>query len=184
MTDNQAKDFSKKNVYIGMSKKPYGKTYFASRNFKKGEIVMIGFGKVINHQTPRISIQIGINKHYLPKNYTGRYWNHSCNPNTYAKTREDGFPNLVALKSIKQGEEITYSYWMSELEWTRNADESRIECKCGSKKCTGKIFSFSQLSKKDQEKIISKRICSKYLINLHSFVPVVLNKKIAISLAK
>ena len=77
MKENQVKEFNKKNVYIGISKKSYGKTHFANRNFKKDEVIMVGFGKIINHQTPRISIQIDINKHYLPKSWTGRYWNHS-----------------------------------------------------------------------------------------------------------
>ena len=165
MKEKQITEFNKKNVYIGVSKKSYGITYFTNRNFRKGEIVMVGFGKIIDHQTSHISVQIGINKHYLPKSWTGRYWNHSCNPNTYIKTRADGFPNLIALKSIKYGEEITYSYWMSELEWTKYAEEIKIKCKCKSKNCRGKILSFSQLSNTDQKKVIDKKNCSKYLLN-------------------
>jgi hypothetical protein len=184
MTAYQAKELSKKNVFIGVSKKPYGKTYFANRNFSKGEIVMAGFGKVIDHQTPRISVQIGEHKHYLPRKWNGRYWNHSCNSNTYMRTRVDGFPDLVALKAIKRGEEITYSYWMSELMWTKNTDESKIECRCGSKNCQGKIFSFSQLSKTNQEKIIEKGICSKYLMHIHRLIPIILNKRSSINLIK
>lgn len=164
MTENKVIEFNKKNVYIGLSKKLYGHTHFANKDFKKGEIVTMGFGKILNHQTPRISIQIGINKHYLPKIWTGMYWNHSCDPNTYIRTREDGLPNLVALKSIKRGEEITYSYWMSEFKWIKNADESKIKCRCGSKNCRGKILSFSQLPKVFQKKLIDKKICSKYLL--------------------
>src|SRR3989338_3425360 len=98
MTINQAREFGKKNLYIGVSKKIHGKTYFANRNFRRGEILMVGFGKVINHQTPHISIEIDANKHFLPRTWTGRYLNHSCDPNTYMKTRLDGFPNLIALK--------------------------------------------------------------------------------------
>jgi|SRR3989344_4215430 len=184
MTGNQVKEFNKKNTYIGVSKKSYGRTYFAIRDFKKGEVVMVGFGKIIDHQTPHISVQIGINKHYLPNIWTGRFWNHACESNTYMKTKADGFPSLVALKAIKQGEEITYSYWMSELRWTKYADESKIRCKCGSKNCKGKILSFSQLSKIEQGKIIHKKICAKYLMNLHILVPVALNNRVAISLVK
>lgn len=165
MTEKQAIEFNKKNVYIGSSKRLYGKTHLAKRDFKKGEVVMMGFGKVIDHQTSLVSIQVDINKHYLPKIWTGRYWNHSCDPNTYIKTREDGFPNLIALKLIKKGEEITYSYWMSEFRWTRNANENKIKCRCGSENCKGKILSFFQLSKKIQKDIINKKNCAKYLIN-------------------
>ena len=158
MTINHAKELSRKNIYIGVSKKIHGKTYFANKNFKRGEVVMVGFGKIIDHQTPHISIEIDIDKHYLPTTWTGRYLNHSCDSNAYMKTREDGFPNLVALKSIKRGQEITYSYWMSELVWTKKAAEGKIRCRCGSKNCIGKIFSFSQLSKIDRKKIINKKL--------------------------
>ncbi len=166
MTENQSEEFNKKNTYIGISKKSYGKTHFANRNFKKGEIVMVGFGKIIDHQTPHISVQIGVNKHYLPKSWTGRYWNHSCSPNTYMNTMVDGFPKLIVSKSIKCGEEITYSYWMSEFKWIKDADESTVKCKCGSKNCRGKILSFSQLSKADRKKIVTKKLCSRYLLKL------------------
>lgn len=165
MTEKEVTTFNKKNVYVGSSGKSYGRTYFARRDFKGGEIVMAGFGKVINHQTPHYSVQIREKKHYLPKSWTGRYWNHSCDPNTHMKTREDGFPNLVAMRSIKKGDEINYSYWMSELSWIKNADELKIKCKCKSKNCLGKIFSFSQLSSKKQRSIINKKRCAKYLFS-------------------
>lgn len=166
MTENQVVEFNEKNVYIGLSKKPYGKTYFANRDFKKGDVVMFGFGKIIDHQTSHISVQIGVNKHYLPKSWTGKYWNHSCDSNTYMNTRKDGFPELIALKPIKRGEEITYSYWMSEFEWIKSADENKVKCQCGEKKCRGKIFSFSHLSKIDQQKLLDSRLCSKYLLKV------------------
>jgi hypothetical protein len=165
MTPNQARTLSKKSVFIGVSKKIHGKSYFANKNFRKGDIVMLGFGRVIDHQTLHISVQIGIKKHYLPETWNGRYWNHSCNPNTHIRTRSDGFPNLIASKAIKFGEEITYSYWMSELYWTKNAHESKINsrCRCSSANCKGSIFSFSQLPRNDQKEMISRGHCSKYL---------------------
>ena len=156
--------FNQKNVYTGISAKGLGKTYFAKKNFNSGDKVMFGFGKIIDHQTSHISVQIGIKRHYKPTKWTGRYWNHSCNPNTYIKTRPDSFPNLIAFKKIKGGEEITFAYYMSEFQWTKNADENQIKCKCEEKNCRGKILSFSQLSKEEQRKLKSKGICSKYLL--------------------
>lgn len=164
MTKKEIISFNQKNVYTGTSPKNYGQAYFASKEFKPGDKVMVGFGRIIDHQTPHISVQTGIKRHYKPKKWTGRYWNHSCDPNTYIKTRLDGFPNLIALKKIKKGDEITFAYYMSEFEWTKDVYESQAKCKCGEKNCKGKILSFSQLSKKEQKSLKSKGICSKYLL--------------------
>ena len=125
----------------------------------------MGFGKIIDHQTSHISIQIGTQRHYLPRKWAGRYWNHSCNPNTYVRTRADSFPNLIALREIKTGEEITYSYWMSEFSWSKDADENNAKCKCGEKKCKKKILSFSQLSRAERLKLIKNKYCAQYLIS-------------------
>lgn len=163
-------DFNKKNVRIGISEKGYGSTYFAKRKIKKGEVVMMGFGKIINHQTAKISIQIAKNTHYLPSLLTGRCWNHSCAPNTFPKTREDGFPDWIALKNIEEGEEICYGYWGTEYEWAKHTDEKKIECKCGSTQCQNKIPSFSNLEDKIKKKILKNKQCSKYLIDLSTTI--------------
>ncbi len=166
MTLSQASAFNQKNVFVAKSLKKYGFSHFAKKNFKKGDLVIVGFGKIIDHQTSHISIQIGVHKHYIPRKWTGRYWNHSCNPNTYVKTRTDGFPNLLALKNIKIGDEITYAYWMSELAWSKNADENNVKCKCGESKCRKNILAFSQLSQSDKLALIKSRHCAQYLNDL------------------
>ena len=120
MYRNTILSFNKRNVYTSRSPKGYGMAYFARKEFKKGDIIMIGFGKVIDHQTAHISVQIGFKKHYIPEKWTGRYWNHSCNPNSCIKTRSSGFPNLIALKKIKKNDEIIFLYAMSEFEWAKN----------------------------------------------------------------
>jgi len=166
MTYKQVASFNRKNVSVGRSPKEYGFTHFAKREFKKGDIITMGFGEVIDHQTPHISIQIGSCAYYLPRKWTGRYWNHSCNPNAYMKTRSDRFPNLVALKKIKKGDEITYAYWMSEYSWSKGADENTVRCKCGEKNCKKSILSFSQLSKGDKLKLIRNKYCARYLMSM------------------
>ena len=163
MTEAQIILQNKKNVLVSRSSHGYGLTFFARKNFKKGEVVMLGLGKIINHQTPHISVQMGYNKHYLPRKWEGKYWNHSCDPNTHVKSRLSGFPNLIASRNIKKGEEINYGYWMTEFTWIKNADELRVRCKCGTKKCKGKILSYSDLTEKDREKLKNNKFCSKYL---------------------
>lgn len=154
--------FNQKNVYCGKSPK-HGWGYFAKHDFKRGDIVMRGFGKIIVHQTSHLSIQIGPNKHYLPKKWTGRFWNHSCDPNCYVRTRAGGFPDWIAKRSIKKGEELTFAYAMSEYNWAANAVEKKIVCLCGTKKCTGKIMSFSELPHIHRNDLKKKKHILSYL---------------------
>lgn len=156
--------YNQKNVSCGKSPKGYGFAYFAIRDIEPGEVVSHGFGRVAHHQTSHFSIQIGPNVHIIPSKWTGKYWNHSCDPNCHVKTRENGFPSLVATRYIKKGEEITYAYYMTEMTWEEVAVENSIKCQCGSARCRGKIFSFLQLSHK--EKAASLSYVSVYLRNL------------------
>jgi SET domain-containing protein len=166
MTKEEIISFNKNNVHVKPSQKGYGFSYFANRDFEIGEEVMKGWGKIVDHQTAHISVQIGLKKHYLPSAWTGRYWNHSCNPNMYVKTRSDGFPSLLALKAIKKDDEINYQYSMTEYSWIEAADETHVTCLCGEKQCPKRILSFSQLPPKEQLELQTKGLCSKYLLEL------------------
>ena len=166
VTVKSAIQFNKNNIYLGKSDNGYGNTCFANKNYIVGELVMMGMGKIIPHQTSKISVQISKKKHFRPTMWTGQYWNNSCNPNVCANTRADGFPNLIALRKINQGEELTYSYAMTEYEWGKEAEENSLSCKCNDKKCKGKILSFSQLTKLEQERLIKGNMCSNYLTKL------------------
>lgn len=166
MTQEQIIAFNMRNVYTGRSKNGYGFTYFAKRDFKKDELALMGFGKIIDHQTAHCSVQIGTNKHYLPTKWTGKYWNHSCEPNIYVKTRSGGFPNFIALRDIKKDEELSYHYCMTELMWTKGSKELKVKCGCGSKKCAGKILSYSDLSAKEKIDFRKRTLVSRYLLAL------------------
>jgi hypothetical protein len=165
MKESTAISFNQKNVYCAKSQNGYGMAYFTKHNFNAGDIIMHGFGKIINHQTKHNSVQIGPNKYFLPTKWTGRYWNHSCCPNCFVNTRTDGFPDMVALRNIKKGEEITYSYFMTEYEWSPVAVEKKIPCLCGTKKCCKKIMAFSQLSEKQKNNLKKRNLISSYLHN-------------------
>jgi hypothetical protein len=164
MTKQKAEVFNQANVYTGKSSNGYGNTYYAKRDFKTGEKIMLGFGRITDHQTSHSSVQIGPKKHYVPTKWTGKYWNHSCNPNCYMKTGPETFPELFAAKPIKKGEEISYPYWMTEYEWSSKAKENFVSCLCGSGNCKGKILSFSQLPEKQREVLKQKGQISKYLM--------------------
>lgn len=111
-----------------------GKCIYAKRNFNAGDFVLIFQGDELKNIMGRHTLQIGSHEHlliYEPQ----RYVNHSCNPNCGIKGRTI----LVAMRSIKKGEEITFDYAMTEercFGW---------QCLCGSKNCRGKIAGFKGL---------------------------------------
>ena len=157
--------FNQMNVSCGDSPKGYGKAYFALRSFKPGEVVIKGFGVPGNHQTSNFSVQIGLERHFIPRKWTGKYMNHVCvKPACKVVTRSTGFPDWVADRHIAKGEEITYNYAMSEFEWSDVAVEKVIWCLCKTKKRNHKIPSFSLL--KHNTKLKLKNKLSIYLQNL------------------
>ena len=163
MNEQELLHFNQENVYCGQSPRGYGLTHFAKKDFKCNAVIMKGFGKLVRHQTSHFSIQIGLNQHFIPHRWSGKYWNHSCEPNTFIRTRSDGFPNLIAQREIKAHEEINYAYYMTEYEWSEKAEENSIMCQCGAQHCTGKILSFSQLSFQEQLTLKMDRRISHYL---------------------
>ncbi len=121
-------------IYIGKSKL-HGKGLFANQNIKKGEIIAIIKGKVvnwivINKSTSAVGPNwIGLRKnHWINPNHTFEKLNHSCNPSSGIR----GSRTLVAIRNIKNEEEVTIDYSITEedLFWRLNS-----KCKCGSKKC-------------------------------------------------
>ena len=82
------------------------------------------------------SICIGVDR-WLDPSPPYVFGNHSCNPNLGIR----GTVELVALRGIKAGEELTYDYSITTDEslWT-------MECRCGSPRCRSTIRSFQFLS--------------------------------------
>ena len=120
----------------------HGRGLFASRPLRKGEIVAIKGGHILDRRTlsrvgPRIAasyIQIA-NGFYigaLRRADVGRnklFINHSCEPNVGIK----GQITFVALRAIRAGEELTYDWAMEE-----NAPDV-TRCACGARRCRGTL---------------------------------------------
>jgi uncharacterized protein len=159
--------FNQKHVEAGLSTRGYGRSYFAKKDFQPGEEIMRGYGRLVDHQTSHKSVQIDFKKHYVPEKWTGAYWNHSCDPNAFMRTRNDGFPSLYARRQIRTGDEITYNYAMSEFQWSTNADENEIVCRCGARYCKRKIRAFSQLTPQEQDILRKNKTCANYLLKAY-----------------
>jgi len=107
-----------------------GKGVFAARNFKKGEIVLTWHPKnLTKEEFDNLSYQEAKYRGKKGNNYRimqppERYVNHSCDPNT----KPDGSSD-IAIRDIKQGEEITSDY--------SGSSNPNFICNCGSYKCKG-----------------------------------------------
>lgn len=108
----------------------HNKGVFASRNFKKGEIVLHWdisniitkdeYNKLSSEETDHIPI---LNGKYIIIQDPEKYVNHSCDANTISENFCD-----IAVRDIKKGDEITTDY-------SKDPPETEMICNCGSLKC-------------------------------------------------
>lgn len=126
---------------------------FAKENIKKGEIVYIKGGHIINYNEVFSSSVINS---YLPisdEYYIGAmspeeeadiklYNNHSCDPNCGMH----GEITFVAIRDIVVGEELTIDYAFIDNE------EYSFECNCGSPACRHIVTGFDWKIKELQDK--------------------------------
>ena len=145
----------------------YGKGLFAKDDISKGEIIADWTdGKVYEAEkcsylpknikkNPRdYAIQFEEHK-WINTDGIGRHINHSCNPNCGIK----GKFQIVTMKDIKKGEELTFDYEMTEdSDW-------RMKCMCDAKNCRGIIGAFKNMPlniRKKYKGYISTWLIDKY----------------------
>lgn len=135
---NDKKDSDKIEVRGGTK---FGNGLFAKENISKDEFVVGFYGMIYPAETaldlPEIcrNHAIQFEEHKFIDSLLARNINHSCNPNCGLK----GLFDVVAMRDIKAGEELTWDYAMSEdSNW-------RMKCKCGEKNCRGIVGAYSLL---------------------------------------
>jgi SET domain-containing protein len=89
---------------------------FATRPFKKGEVVIEYFGRTLSKDeeyTSRSKYLFEVHSRKTidgaARKNTARYINHSCRPNCEPDTKK-GRVWISAIKAIKPGAELTYDY--------------------------------------------------------------------------
>ncbi len=129
--------------------KRYGRGVFAVANIKKGELIAEFDGQILDNDfeewtkdLQNHAIQFAKDK-WRDSKGIARWINHSCEPNC-------GIKNLfqvVAMRPIEKGEQITWDY-----EMTEKSSWWRMKCKCKSSQCRKVIGSYSRMPKKVRQK--------------------------------
>lgn len=114
----------------------------SKKAFRKNEVIT-EFHWVKEHPTPNyLTIQIGDSRHIELLPTWLKYTNHSCDPNAFFDTTRK---ELVCIKPIQPGDEITFFYPSSEWEMDRTFD-----CHCKSPLCLGHIAGAKNLTKQQR----------------------------------
>lgn len=137
-------------IYIAVTVKDSpvgGRGLFVDEPVKKGQRILTFDGPIIswdeaveggreNHIVP-----VDINK-YVDIGERESLVNHSCDPSTGFS----GSDTLIALRDLRQGDEITFDYSLV------TADGWAMDCRCGSENCRRKISDYSNLPEEIKEK--------------------------------
>lgn len=155
------------DVYLKKISYNVGYGVFAARDFQRGELVVRATGPVLTFQS-MYSIQIDWDRH-MQVGPPAKYLNHSCNPNLGVRSCNAEGVDFVALRNIKEGEEITFDYAMTEFRHfprPNPQDEFDLTCHCGSQNCRGRLGYYSELS--GELKMKYRGFIAEYLVRRES----------------
>lgn len=136
-----------------------GKKVMAAREIHNGDHIMhftghpLSFAETKKTKEESFNLQIGQDQYlYLDEPY--RLINHSCDPSCGVTPGLD----LVALRDIRKGEELTYDYSTTMLEnsWT-------MQCSCGSPRCRKEVRDFTTLPKHLQHYYLGRHVVQGFI---------------------
>jgi len=117
----------------------HGLGVFARRNFATGERILVREERPVTAEQPLDPSKGESEQHcdrleggrqvYL--GYPERHINHSCDANSFRRVTGEGAGEVVALRPVRRGEEITANYSIDL--W----DGRAWRCNCGSQRCLG-----------------------------------------------
>ncbi len=76
---------------------------------------------------------------YVIDNTPASYMNHSCNPNCCFQMESIAVYDVLALRDIAKGEELSHDYTANAIDQFAGQGFWTLECRCGSKDCRGKV---------------------------------------------
>lgn len=135
------------------------KSFISQINIEEGHVISTFSQREILKTPTYLTVQKSDKEHILLHPEALQYINHSCNPNVFFDV--DNF-EIIALKNIKIGEEITFFYPSTEWEMAQP-----FTCNCKSEFCLGKIngtfdLSLETILKYRASKYIQEKIHIKY----------------------
>jgi hypothetical protein len=135
-------EFSSENEGVELRKSyDKGEGVFAAKLFCFGETVMTGVIAKTAEANHSHASQIGENEYVLHAGLISKV-NHSCEPNCGIRLNKTGAHDFIAIKDIQPHEEITFDYAMRNY----TIDHFPYTCRCGSRKCRGRITGWKDLS--------------------------------------
>jgi SET domain-containing protein len=135
-----------------------GKGGYATDKISKGELIIEFKGENVTKDEINHRISSGVENVddplqidddvFIDLNNSAYYFNHSCEPNSAIKGRN----NLIAIRDIQEGEEITYDY---SATVGADVNDWSMECKCGSPNCRHEIGNVTTIPKAQLDKYLA-----------------------------
>lgn len=143
---------------------------FADEFIKKGTTIRVLSGEIISFdecirriragkERQRDSLQVGLELDMDLDDFS-RSFNHSCDPNCGIRHASE----LVSIKDISKGEEITFDY-SATIGPNIPSDVWESKCNCGAINCRESIGNVLKLPKEQLEKYLEADALQDYIIN-------------------
>jgi 5-methylcytosine-specific restriction endonuclease McrA len=116
------------------------RSLFAMKNFRGNEHIVEFIAKNVYSRPSQMTVQISEDVHIELLPECLECANHSCEPNTFFDTTN---MELVTVKPIRKGEEITFFY--PSAEWDM---DHPFQCHCGGEHCIGLVKGAKYLDQK------------------------------------
>ena len=123
---------------------PKGRGVFASRGFRAGDTLLTFKGRLCSPGEVTSfthAIQVDVDVFLEASGGVDDYVNHSCEPNCGLRSSPPRL-DLVALRDIEPGEEITFDYSTCIV-----AEPEIPVCMCGAPACRGRVSSYWRLDR-------------------------------------
>ena len=148
-----------------LQKCPNGRGVFAAEKIFAGGEILTFMGPLVRREDmPAIRsqdedyyLQVADDAFLGPSGEIDDYINHSCDPNT-GVVIDGETSKLVAIETIKRGEEIRFDY-----STTMYKPVLVMNCSCGSPICRGKVVDFIFLPEEIQARYIALGVVPEYI---------------------
>ena len=145
----------------------HGKGVFALRPFSKGEVILQAKGPILDDDDFEDGsyedchcLQIGERTYIGSSGEIDDFVNHSCDPNAgYRVVGQQA--DLIAIRDIQVGEEITFDYSTS-----MHNDANEMDCQCGTSQCRKRIRDFQYLPKELKARYIDLGIVPDFIVKM------------------